>query len=138
MKRIKSIDLIAFSYCLYFSITLGIEQNMFDRESELYGYFKMLNESEMAWGITAFSISVTYFISFIVKNQKWISITSSVMSGIFFIVVGSAYMITYPNIGSGIFTIIGVVCFMNIGRIAIPKENLKKEVEENHENANAD
>src|SRR5699024_637080 len=117
--------------------TLAIDQNMFDAQTELYGYFKKINSSEMAWGISAFLIAVVYFASFLFRNQKFISVIASGLGGLFFILVGSAYMITYPNIGSGIFTIIGIVCFMNVGQIVIPQKDITKEIEE-HENANAD
>lgn len=138
MRKIRAIDIIAFSYCLYFSITMAVDRNMFEKETVLYNYFQIINESEKVWGISAFIICLIYFASFIFKQFDWIAITASVVSGVFFLVVGSAYMMTYPNIGSGIFTIIGVMCFMNIGYIAIPKNEVREEVEEIEENTNAD
>lgn len=138
MKRIRALDAIAFSYTLYFSITLALEPSLLGGDAELYTFMRRIHADAQVWGMGSLGISILYAVSFYFNKIKWLSVTANVLSGLFFILIGAAYMLTYPNIGSGIFTIIGILIFMNIGTIAITNETVRRDLKELTDNDNTE
>ena len=125
MRKINEIEVVTFLYTFYFSSTLFLAPNLFNREtSELYRALMQIVETQQSWVYISLGVSIIYIISFSF-DYYLISALANAIGGLFLASIGITYLFTYPNIGSGIFLLLALACFFKVYKLSNNHEEKK-------------
>lgn len=127
IRRVSTIEIITFGYLLFFYTTLYIEPKLFENEkSDLYrALLKVIHKQEY-WILTSLILLATFIVSLFLKHHL-IRMIINFTFGSFMLLVSVTYLFTYPNIGAGLFLMVGIMHFVQIFKISNKYEHDKTE-----------
>ena len=125
MRKINEVEVVTFLYTLYFSSTLFLAPNLFDRDtSELYSALMQIVETQQFWVYISLGVSIVYIVSFFFDYYLMAALANAI-GGLFLSSIGITYLFTYPNIGSGIFLLLALACFFKVYKLSNNHEEKK-------------
>lgn len=125
MRKINEVEVVTFLYTLYFSSTLFLAPNLFDRDtSELYRALMQIVQTQQFWVYISLGVSIIYIISFFFDYYLMAALANAV-GGLFLASIGITYLFVYPNIGSGIFLLLALACFFKVYKLSNIHEDKK-------------
>lgn len=127
IRRVSSVEIITFGYLLFFFTTLFIEPKLFENEkSDLYKALLKVIHTQDYWILTSLILIAIFIVSLFIKHHI-VRMTINFVFGSFMLLVSVTYIFTYPNIGAGLFLMVGIMHFVQIFKISNKYEHDKTE-----------
>lgn len=126
-RSIKPVEWMTVFYLIYFYIATLWDPDLFTKSEKIYELLTKLVPYQLAWSTMALMIVFLYLASFLYEQYIALAILANIVGGAFYAIVAIGFLIVWPNIGGGLFVLMSIACFLQVGKLVSKREEIENE-----------